>query len=147
MQLLLKQDIEKLGSMGDVVAVKNGYARNYLLPKGLATTVTEENIRKVERARRQIELEREKALEDVRNLAEQLDVASCTVVAKANEEGHLFGSVGPQQIANALAGDGFKVDPKTVELETPIKDLGVYDITIRLHPEVSATCKVWVVAE
>ncbi len=147
MQLVLKQDVETLGKMGDIVTVKDGYGRNYLMPQGLADTVTEENIRRVEKTRVRQEEEKNRELETVRSLAEQLDSASCTVVAKANEEGHLFGSVGPQQIVGALTADGFKVTQKMVELEPPIKDLGVYDVTIRLHPEVAATCKVWVVAE
>ncbi len=147
MQLLLRKDVENLGSMGDIVTVKDGYARNYLLPKRLATTVSETHLREVEAARKKLADERDRALEGVRSLGEQLESASCTVVAKANEEGHLFGSVGPQQIADALAADGFKVDEKMIDLDTHIKELGVYNVTIKLHSEITATCKVWVVGE
>lgn len=147
MEIILKQDVENLGEAGEVVQVKPGYARNYLIPRGIALRATQGNLRRLEEERRHTtrldERERERAAE----LAEKLDGRSLTFTVRAGEEGKLFGSVTNIDIAEMLAREGVKLDRRLLELEEPIKELGVYRIPVRLHPEVEAEVKVWVVAE
>ena len=147
MELLLKQNVEHLGRTGDVVDVKPGYARNYLLPRGLAVLVTKSNIADVERARAQALAEEEARLAGLKDLGAKLADQSVTIEGKANEEGHLFGSVNAAQIAAALREKDVPVDDKMVRLENPIKEIGVYDVAIHLHADVEATIKVWVVQQ
>lgn len=147
MQLLLKKDVEKLGQIGDIVDVKNGYARNYLLPRGLAVPVNESNLRMVESAKASRSEALARQQEELRQLADRLAGASVTIPAKANEEGHLFGSVSAQQIADALVREGFQVAERMVRLEEPLKEVGVYEVPIQLNPELAPSCKVWVVGE
>jgi len=147
MELLLKQNVEHLGRTGDVVDVKPGYARNFLLPRGLAVLVTKSNIAEVERARAQALAEEESRLAGLKELAGKLAEQSVTIEGKANEEGHLFGSVNAAQIAAALRDKDVPVDEKMVRLENPLKEIGVYDVTIHMHAEVEAVVKVWVVQQ
>ena len=147
MELLLKQNVEHLGRTGDVVDVKPGYARNYLLPRGLAVLVTKSNIADVERARSQALAEEEARLAGLKDLGAKLADQSVTIEGKANEEGHLFGSVNAAQIAAALREKDVPVDDKMVRLENPLKEIGVYDVAIHLHADVEATIKVWVVQQ
>ena len=147
MQVLLKKTVETLGQIGDIVEVKNGYARNYLLPQGVAVPVTPANLKLVEAEKQKHELALKKREEELRQLAERLSAASVTIQAKANEEGHLFGSVSAQQIADALITDGYQLDAGQIQLAEPIKELGVYEIPVQLLPDLSAACKVWVVGE
>ena len=147
MELLLKQNVEHLGRTGDVVDVKPGYARNYLLPRGMAVLVTKSNIAEVERARAQAIAEEESRLAGLKELAGKLAEQSVTIEGKANEEGHLFGSVNAAQIAAALRDKDVPVDEKMVRLENPLKEIGVYDVTIHMHAEVEAVVKVWVVQQ
>ncbi|MGC6489635.1 MAG: 50S ribosomal protein L9 [Planctomycetota bacterium] len=147
MELLLKQNVEHLGRTGDVVDVKPGYARNYLLPRGLAVLVTKSNIAEVERARAQALAEEEARLTGLKALGAKLADQSVTIEGKANEEGHLFGSVNAAQIAAALREKDVPVDDKMVRLENPLKEIGVYDVAIHLHADVEATIKVWVVQQ
>ena len=147
MQLLLKKDVEKLGQIGDIVDVKNGYARNYLLPRGLGVPVNESNLRMVESAKASRSEALARQQEELRQLADRLAGASVTIPAKANEEGHLFGSVSAQQIADALVREGFQVAERMVRLEEPLKEVGVYEVPIQLNPELAPSCKVWVVGE
>jgi large subunit ribosomal protein L9 len=148
MEVLLQKDIEKLGHMGDVVRVAAGYARNYLLPKQIAVAVTPENVRQIEKlreARRQREVQE---AERVRQQAKLLQGYLCFISARATDKGHLFGSVGPQQIADHLVASGFEgVRATTVELLHPIEEVGDYEVSIMLHPEVRATITVRVVSE
>lgn len=144
-QLLLIQSVEHLGKQGDVVEVKPGYARNYLLPEGLATIATDHHKRMVEKHRAKL-LEIEKArLSSLRDLASTLAKQSITIEANANDEGHLYGSVGPSDIASGLKAVGFTVTPDQVRLEGPLKELGLYTIKIHLHSDIDAELKVWVV--
>ena len=147
MQVLLRKSIDRLGDIGDVVTVKPGYARNYLLAQGLAVAVNDANIRRVQ-------IEKEKAEETSRQLqseltamAENLKTVSITLSAKANEEGHLFGSISATHIAETLQAEGYKINEKMVVLPEHIKELGVIDVPIQLSPELVTSCKVWVVAE
>ena len=147
MELLLKQNVEHLGRTGDVVDVKPGYARNYLLPRGLAVLVTKGNMAEVERARSQALAEEEARLAGLKDLGAKLADLSVTIEGKANEEGHLFGSVNTAQIAAALRDKDVPVDEKMVRLDSPLKEIGVYDVTVHLHADVEAVVKVWVVQQ
>ena len=147
MELLLKQNVEHLGRTGDVVDVKPGYARNYLLPRGLAVLVTKGNMAEVERARAQALAEEEARLAGLKDLGAKLADLSVTIEGKANEEGHLFGLVNAAQIAAALREKDVAVDEKMVRLDSPLKEIGVYDVTVHLHADVEAAVKVWVVQQ
>ena len=144
-QLLLIHNVEHLGKQGDLVEVKAGYALNYLLPQGLATVATEHHRRMVEKHReklRAIELEK---LSEYRVLADELGKQSITIEANANDEGHLYGSVGPQEIVDGLKAAGFSLAQDQIRLEGPLKELGLYTVKVHLHSEVDASLKVWVV--
>ncbi len=142
MKVVLIKDLEGYGSFGDVISVKDGFARNYLIPRGLALPATEENLRHVnsilsQRARK-LQREKEKAQE----LAKRLSGLVLEIVRQVGERGKLFGSVTSQDIAQALQEKGFDVDRKKVMLKNPIKEIGIYTITLKLHPEVSVDIKV-----
>jgi large subunit ribosomal protein L9 len=147
MELLLKQSVEHLGRTGDVVKVKSGYARNYLLPRGIAVMVTKSNVAEIEKARAQALAEEQARLVGLKEVAQKLAEASVTIEGKANAEGHLFGSVTAAHIAAALRDKGIVVDDKAVRLEQPLKEIGVYDVVVHLHTTVEATVKVWVVQQ
>ena len=144
-QLLLIHNVEHLGKQGDIVEVKSGYALNYLLPQGLATVATDHHKRMVEKHReklRAIELEK---LSEYRTLADELGKQSITIEANANDEGHLYGSVGAHEIVDGLKAAGFSLAQDQIRLEGPLKELGLYTVKIHLHSEVDASVKVWVV--
>ena len=144
-QLLLIHNIEHLGKQGDIVEVKPGYALNYLLPQGLATIATDHHRRMVEKHREKLRaLELEK-LKSYRDLADELGKQSITIEANANDEGHLYGSVGAHEIVDALKGAGFSLARDQIRLEGPLKELGLYTVKVHLHSEVDASLKVWVV--
>ena len=147
MELLLNQDVEHLGRVGDVVQVKPGYARNYLLPQGLAVTVTKANMAQIELARTKAFAEEQNRIGTQRELAQKLTETSVTIEGRANEEGHLFGSVSPSQISAALRAKGFAIEDRQVRMEHPLKEIGVFDVKIHLHQTVEATVKVWVVQQ
>ena len=147
MQVLMKKNLEKLGQIGDVVTVKSGYARNYLLPLGLAVPLTDANRKLMEIEKQKHQNFLTKREEELSHLGEKLAAASVTIQSKANEEGHLFGSVSAQQIAEALNDEGYPVEARMVQLETPIKEVGVYEVPVQLKPDLTATTKVWVVGE
>lgn len=147
MQVLLRENLTDLGRRGQVVTVKDGYARNYLLPKGIAVEVKANDLAAVRAEQKRLEkIERQERLE-AEALAAKLGEASVTITAKANEEGHLFGSVGPEDIAAALSAEVAQVDPSAVRLEKHIKELGVYEVAIHLTAELEVVTKVWVVGE
>ncbi|MFK8114789.1 MAG: 50S ribosomal protein L9 [Rubripirellula sp.] len=144
-QLLLIHNVEHLGKQGDIIEVKRGFALNYLLPQGLATLATDHHKRMVEKHReklRAIELEK---LSEFRNLSDELAKQSITIEANANDDGHLYGSVGPHEIVDALKGVGFSLAQDQIRLEGPLKELGLYTVKVHLHSEVDASVKVWVV--
>lgn len=147
MELLLKQNIEHLGRLGDVVKVKSGYARNYLLPRGLAVMVTKSNVAEIERARAAAMVEEQQRIASMKELGVKLAEASVTIEGRANAEGHLFGSVTAAQIAASLREKGIPVDDKQVRLANPLKEIGVFDVAVHLHAAVEATVKVWVVQQ
>ena len=146
-ELILRDDVENLGSAGDVVDVKPGYARNYLLPQGLALRATEGNLKRMKEERRHKERAVEREREQAEELAAELEGRSITFHVQAAEEGKLFGSVTAQDIENRLAEEGLTVDRRRIGLEEPIKELGVYNLEVDLYEDVAPVLKVWVVAE
>ena len=144
-QLLLIQSVDHLGKQGDVVEVKAGYARNYLLPQGLATIATSHHKRMVEKHKAKLlEIEKQR-LSSLRSLADMLGKQSITIEANANDEGHLYGSVGPADIVAELKKVGFNVTNDQVRLEGLLKELGLYTVRIHLHTDIESELKVWVV--
>jgi large subunit ribosomal protein L9 len=147
MKIILRQDHEKLGKIGDIVEVKNGYARNYLIPRKIAAEVTEGNLRALEEEKRQRAERQKKELHHAQKIAAQLEKTSITLKAKVGEDEKLFGSITSQHISEALAEKGISIDKRIIELEEPIKALGIYTVNVKLHSEVSGKVKVWVVRE
>jgi large subunit ribosomal protein L9 len=144
-ELLLTEDVASLGKQGEIVQVRAGYARNFLLPQGLATVATDHNKRMVEKHRQNLlELEKQR-LAELRNTADAISKYSVTIEAHANEEGHLYGSIGATDISKSLRSASFDVAPDCVRLEGPLKELAMYTVKIQLHPEVGTEVKVWVV--
>lgn len=144
-ELIMTQTIAKVGQAGDLVKVRPGYARNYLVPQGFATFATQNNLRMVEKHRqRQRELE-EARRADLQNLAAQIAQRSLTIEANANAEGHLYGSVNVDQIAEALKKLSFPITAENIRIEGPLKELGLYTIRFVLAPEIEGDVKLWVV--
>ena len=144
-QLLLIQSVDHLGKQGDVVEVKPGFANNYLLPQGLATLATDHHRRMVEKHRtRLLEIEKSR-LSGLRELAGQIERQSVTIEANANDEGHLYGSVGAAEIIGALKQSGFTLTGDQIRLDGPLRELGLYTVKVHLHQEIGANLKVWVV--
>jgi large subunit ribosomal protein L9 len=147
MELILREDIEKLGTRGQVVKVSPGYARNFLLPKRLAVIANDSN-KKIVEQERDAHLRREAKVEgEAKDLGRLLSSASITISQKAGEEGHLFGSVTSKDIAEALERQNFTIDRKKIQLADPIKQVGEYKVPVRLHKDVTVEVPVTVVAE
>ncbi|MDP3804185.1 MAG: 50S ribosomal protein L9 [Candidatus Omnitrophota bacterium] len=145
MKVILTENIDKLGAIGDIITVKDGYARNYLIPKNKAKPATPGNMKILE------SLKKKKAGEDAGikalalALADKISKISLTIPAQAGEEEKLFGSISNDMIAEALAEEGIKIDKRDVVIEEPIKSLGVYQVTVKISPEVKTSLKVWIV--
>lgn len=146
MKLILKENIETLGQIGDIVKVAPGYARNYLLPKGLAIEATVKNAKALDHAKRQMAYKKNKALESAKNLADKLGAVNVALSHKAGDEGKLFGSVTTMEIAEFLKAQGFDIDRKKIVLAEAIKQVGEYTLAVKIHPEVAASVKVTVTA-
>jgi large subunit ribosomal protein L9 len=144
-EIVLMRDVEGLGKEGEIIKVAPGYARNYLFTKKLAAPATQKYLKILELNKQRKAAQAKRVLANLREYAEELSKASCTIPVQAGEDGRLFGSVTAQHIAESLQQAGYKVDKKNIEMPEHIKDLGVYTVDIRLGPEVSATVKVWVV--
>ena len=147
MKIILRQDFEKLGKVGDIVEVKDGYARNYLIPRKIGYHATEGNLRTLEEEKKQHAERQNKDLRQAEKMAVELEKLSITLKVKVGEDEKLFGSVTSQMIADALKEKGMSLDKRIINLEEPIKALGIYSINVKLHPSVSGTVKVWVVRE
>ncbi len=147
MRIVLLKDVERVGRAGEIVKVANGFARNFLIPRGEALLATDANLAHFESRRRQHEAAAEREKKAAEALAQELEKASLTIQARVGEEEKLFGSVTAQNIVSLLKEQGHDIDRRKIELEEPIRALGVYNIEIRLHPEVRATIKLWVVKE
>ena len=139
MEIILLEHVEKLGKMGDKVKVKNGYARNYLLPQRKALRATEANVAYFEKQKAEWEAHNAELLENANKLAESLNGFSTVLIRQAAETGQLYGSVTIRDIAAAIKEAGFDVERRYVFLEKPIKDLGIYSVKLNLHPEVTQT--------
>ncbi|MDD8017904.1 MAG: 50S ribosomal protein L9 [Bacteroidota bacterium] len=147
MKVILRQNYASLGNIGDVVVVKDGYARNYLLPRNIAYRATEGNLKSLEEEKKQLGRKEEKLIKDAEKLSAQLASASITITMKVGEDDKLFGAVTSQMIADSLVEKGYTIDKRIIELEEPIKTLGIFEVPVKLHSKVSAKVKVWVVRE
>ncbi len=146
-EVILREDVENLGSVGDVVDVKPGYARNYLVPQGKAYEATAGNKRRLTEDRQRLERVAARARTAAEKLASQLEGRSVTFAVRSGEGGRLFGSVTNADIAEKLAEDGVTIDRHSIRLEEPLKQLGAYTVAIHLHADVRPEIKVWVVSE
>ena len=147
MKIILRADIDRLGKLGEVINVAPGYARNYLIPKELAYLATSGNLKRIEFEKRRATQQAECEVEEARKQAEKMKDLSLTFQVKVGEEDKLFGSVTTADIVEEAAKQGFEISRHRVLLEEPIKQLGVYTIQVRLHTEVNAEVKIWVVKE
>jgi large subunit ribosomal protein L9 len=145
--VILLESVSKLGERGATVKVKAGYARNYLFPRGLALPASDANARVFKERERVLEKRDQLAMESARTRARKLADVSCTIPVQVGEEDKLYGSVTAVDIARSLENQGHNVDKKQIALDEPIKQLGVYTVDVKLHREVSAPIKVWVVKE
>jgi large subunit ribosomal protein L9 len=148
-KVILREDVQNLGDAGEIVSVKAGYARNYLLPQELAYEATESSVRRLEQERERAEQRARRDYLEARRQAAQLEELSLTFHARAGEESKLFGSITTADIADRLKEQGldFEVDRRQIDLDEPIKALGVHNVPVRLHPEVRPEIKVWVIKE
>lgn len=147
MKVILRKDIEQLGKMGETVTVKDGYARNYLIPRKIAYPATEGSLRALEEEKKQQERRAHKELRHAEKLARELENISLTIKMKVGEDDKLFGSVTSQVIADALSEKGVTIDKRMIELDEPIKALGIYTVNVKLHQNVTGKVKIWVVRE
>lgn len=145
MKVILIEDLDRLGKAGDVVVVKEGYARNYLLPRKKAKPLTPESMKILEAIKKRRALEEKRRLEDVSALADKISKLSLTISEESGEEEKLYGSVTNEMISNALRQEGIDIDKREIILDEPIKKLGVYQVTVKLHPEVKASLRIWVI--
>ncbi len=147
MKVILRKDQDKLGQVGAVVDVKDGYARNFLIPKGIAYPASEGSMRALEEEKKQAERRSTKELKSSEKLATELEKLSITIKMKVGEDEKLFGSVTSQMIADAVKEKGFDIDKRIIEMPEPIKALGIYNVDVKLHQNVTGKVKVWVVRE
>lgn len=147
MKVILKEDVGKLGYMGDIVNVADGYARNYLIPKGLAAVADTKNVKALEHEKRVIDRRADKLKAEAKSYADKISAVTLKFKAKAGEEDKLFGSVTAMDIADALKAEGFDVDKKKVVIGEPIKRLGSHTVSVKVAKEVTATVNVEVEAE
>ncbi len=145
MQVILYQDVPNLGRAGEIVNVKEGYGRNYLVPRKMAVAANPSNIQELEHQKRIVSAKQTKLKKHAEGIAAKMKELSLTIAREAGEEEKLFGAVTSKDIVAALRNEGFVVDRHDLQLEAPIKQIGIYDIPVRLHAEVTGTVKVWVV--
>jgi len=147
MKIILRQDHENLGEAGNIINVKPGFARNFLIPQGIAMAASPQNKKRFENEKKQMNWRKEQEKRKAEELAKQLESVSCTITVQVGEEDKLFGSVTSQHIAESLAAQEYEIDKRKIQLEEPIKSLGIYSVPIKLHTDVEAKVKVWVVKE
>ncbi|MEK6690830.1 MAG: 50S ribosomal protein L9 [Nitrospirota bacterium] len=145
MQVILRKNIEKLGAAGDMIEVSNGYGRNYLLPRGLAIEATPRNIKTIEHEKILISERKKSEIRDAEEIKKKISEISVTIAMQAGEEDKLFGAVTTMDIEEALSKEGISIDKRNIFLEEPIKRLGIYNVNVKVHPEVMTELKVWVV--
>ena len=144
MDIILMENVEKLGQVGDVVKVKNGYARNYLLPRQLGVAATTGNIKRIEKEKAKRLAMDEAQKKEAQQKAESLSKVSLTITVEVNDQEKLYGAVSETEILDALEAEGQKIDKKSLVLEKPIDDLGIFEIGVKLHPQVIAKIRLWV---
>lgn len=147
LKVILRENIEALGKIGDIVRVSEGYARNFLLPRNLALIADDKNTAAVEHHKKEMERKRQKTAKEAEDLASKLRKVACTISRKVGDQEKLFGSVTASDVAQVLATQGYKIDRKQIHLADPIKAVGVFSVSVKLHPDVTANVKVSVVAE
>ena len=147
MQLILKEDIHNLGKSGELVTVKPGFGRNYLLPQGKAVLASETNVARLEHEKRLIATKNARLLKDAQSIADRLNQVEVTIERQVGAEDKIFGSVTTRDVEQALAEKGVKIDRKKLVMAEPIKSLGIYTLDVKLAPGVIAKLKVWVVAK
>ena len=147
MKVILLEDVEKLGRAGEIIEVKNGYARNYLIPKKLAVPAIGKNLAQLEHQKRIIQAKQLRLRKTAQALKEQIEKLSITIPCKVGESDRLFGSVTAMDIAQALKKEGIEIDKRWIKLQEPLKNLGVYTVPIHLNQELEANLKVWLVKE
>jgi len=145
MKVILIENVDRLGNMGDIITVKDGYARNYLIPNNKAKQATPGNMKILESLKKKREAEDAKKLAEAKTMADKISSLSLTIPAEAGEEEKLFGSVSNDMIAEALAEEGIKIDKRDILIDEPIKKLGVYQATVKIIPEIKANLRVWIV--
>ncbi|MDP3143138.1 MAG: 50S ribosomal protein L9 [Candidatus Omnitrophota bacterium] len=144
MEIILRKDVDKIGKSGEVIKVKKGFARNFLLPRGLAFVATNQNLKRLEQEKQQRQVFAEKEKRQAEELAKKLSGASCTVAVDVNENEKMYGSVTAADIVKSLEVESFKIDKNAILLEKPIEELGIFEIEIKLHPEVKTKIRLWV---
>ena len=147
MEVILRQSVDNLGQPGDVVTVSPGYARNYLLPRGVAYAATDGNKKRIAQEKARLQAAEAQRRESAEELAKRLEEVSITFSARVGDEGKLFGSVTTADIAEQLAAQGFEIEKRQIDLSEPIKALGVYRIPVRLHADVRPEIKIWVIKQ
>ena len=147
MKVVLKDDVKNLGKMGQILDVADGYARNYLVPRGLASEANTKNIKALEHEKRIIEGKAKKVKNSAQELLNKISAMTFTIRAKAGDEGKLFGSVTTMDIAELLHKEGLEIDKKKISLDEPIKRLGSYSVNVKLHPEISTQLNIQVIQE
>src|SRR6516165_5490903 len=147
LRLVLTEDVTHLGKQGELVEVRPGYGRNYLLPHGLATVPSEHNLKLLERYKLRVKAAREARIADLRVMAEQIQRLTVTIEANANEEGHLYGSVGAAEVAKALKSQNLNIEPEMVKMEGPIRECALYAVKLQLGYEIETEVKVLVVKQ
>jgi len=147
MEVILRQAVENLGNPGDVVKVSNGYARNFLLPRGIAYEATPGNLKRIAQEKERLQAAENERRGVAQTLAEKLEQVSLTFSARVGEEGKLFGSVTGADIAHQLEAQGFAIEKRQIDLHEPIRTLGVFRVPIRLHADVKPEVKVWVIKQ
>ena len=147
MEVMLKKDVGKLGAAGEVVKVSPGYARNYLIPRGLAAAATSETRKVFEAHVRAEERRGEAEKQRLSEMVETVENTSCTIFAQANPEGHLFGSITSEMIAAAFAADGIELKHSMIRMDEPLKEAGVFPVGVELLPGLTAKTRVWIIAK
>lgn len=147
MEVILRNAVDKLGHPGDIVSVSPGYARNFLLPRGLAYQATPGNLKRIAAEKSRLEALENERKAAAQAVADKLAEVSVTFAARVGEEGKLFGSVTTADIAHQLEAQGFKIEKRQIELNEPIKSLGMYKVPIKLHADVHPEIKVWVIKQ
>jgi large subunit ribosomal protein L9 len=147
MQVILLEDVSSRGKAGDLIKVSDGYGRNYLIPQKKAILATEKNIKALEHQKRLVQHRMSKTKKDVQKMVQEIEALSCTFARPVGESGKLFGSVTSMDIEGYLKENGLEIDRKKIHLEEPLKSIGMFVVPVKLHPEVVANLKVWIVQE